>query len=275
MSLKPGLELREHPLFKNRQRLLAVPGKLTQSRQRNSGLRPALLNLTLAILILGTFLVGLWQGNLMTLFTLPGQNWQNWLVNLLGPQAGTGLAEKSPWIIARVGGIVSYLLLSVSVILGLCTSLRLTDPFLHRGSLVYLHRIVALSTLIFTALHVSGLLLDKYVKISFLNSLIPFSTDYRPFWTGLGTLTLYGLGAVIISFYLASTFGYKLWRITHYLSFGLFFSSLLHGVLAGSDSHSPWMQVLYGSTGFGVVFLTGLRFTSSFNSKHLNKEITN
>ena len=263
MSVKS--ELREHPLFKNRQRLLAIPGQDRESDQTKTRLRLVLLNLGLAGLLFGAFLVGLWQNNppiKTALITLPGRNWQIWLVDLLGSQPGAGLAEKSPWIIARVGGIVSYLLVSASVLLGLATSLRLTDRLLHRSSLVYLHRLIALGSLIFTGLHVSGLLLDKFIKISFFECLIPFSTAYRPLWTGLGTLTLYGLGAVIITFYLSSTFGYKLWRITHYLSFGLFFSSLLHGVLAGSDSRAPWMQAIYLSTGFGVIFLTGLRFTS-------------
>ncbi len=255
-------DLKEHPLFKDRQRILAILAQTRPSHQK--GIRLVLLNLVLAGLLFTTFLAGLWQSDSLAqtaLLTLPGRKWLNLAGNILGTPLGTALAGKSPWIMARVGGITCYILLSASVILGLCTSLHLTDRLLHRASLVYLHRIISLSSLVFIIVHVTGLLLDKFINISLVESLVPFTTGYRPFWTGLGTLTLYGLIAVASSFYLISRLGYKLWRGIHYLSFVLFFTSMLHGLLAGSDSRSPWMQVIYLGTGFSVIFLAGLRFT--------------
>jgi sulfoxide reductase heme-binding subunit YedZ len=219
-----------------------------------------------ATFIFVIFFLGYSQSNttfLGIVSALPGQYWQNFLQNSLGQPIAIGLAEKSPWLLARVGGIISYGLLSTSVILGLCTSLHLTDRFLHRAKVVHLHKILSLSTLAFVILHVIGLLLDSYIKISLVESLIPFSTKYQPFWTGIGTLSLYGIIAVVISFYLASRLGYKIWRVVHYLSFALFASSFLHGILIGSDSRSLWMQLIYLTTGFSVIFLTGIRFTSA------------
>jgi hypothetical protein len=192
-------ELKEHPLFKSRHRLLAIPAQKRQPYQKKT--RLVLLNLALAGLLFAAFLAGLWQSHALAktaLLTLPGRNWQNLLSNIVGNPLGTGLAEKSPWIMARVGGIISYLLLSASVVLGLCTSLRLTDRLLHRASLVHLHRLTALSTLIFTILHVTGLLMDKYIQISWLESLTPFTTGYRPLETGLGTLTFDTVGEPIL-----------------------------------------------------------------------------
>ncbi len=256
-------DLREHYLFKNRHRILATPRQPAASSQQKGHL--VWQNLGVASLIFAVFVLGYTQSSTLLrgiIPTLPGQYWQSYLEKSLGQPIGAGLAEKSPWLLARVGGIISYLLLSFSVILGLCTSLHLTDRFLHRAKVVHLHKILSLSTLVFVILHVAGLLLDSYIGISLLESLIPFSTKFQPLWTGIGTLGFYGIGAIVISFYLASRLGYKIWRAVHYLSFVLFFSSFLHGILIGSDSHSLWMQLIYLTTGSFVIFLSGVRFTS-------------
>lgn len=161
-----------------------------------------------------------------------------------------------------MGGILSYLLLSANVILGLLSSLRLTDSWLHRANVVYLHKILSLTTLVFTALHLVGLLLDPYLQMTLAQSLVPFANSYRPVWVGLGTLSLYAIIAVVSSFYLAEKFGYRFWRRIHYVSFELFATSGVHGFMAGSDTRSGWMQLIYLVTGFSVVFLIGLRFTN-------------
>jgi predicted ferric reductase len=136
----------------------------------------------------------------------------------------------------------------------------MTDRIFHRASIVYLHRIFSLSLLVFSALHIVGLLLDRYIKMDLAQMLIPFDTSYRPLWTGIGTLSLYGAVAVVVSFYLSGKLGYKLWRATHYLSFLVFAGGFMHGLMAGTDSKSSWMLTIYLITGFIVVFLTGTRF---------------
>src|SRR6476661_4752439 len=103
-------DLKEHPLFKDRQRILAIPAQTRPSHQK--GIRLVLLNLGLAGLLFTTFLVGFWHSNSLAetaLLTLPGRKWLNLVANILGTPLGTGLAEKSPWIMARVGGIISYI----------------------------------------------------------------------------------------------------------------------------------------------------------------------
>ena len=48
----------------------------------------------------------------------------------------------------------------------------------------------------------------------------------------------------------------------HYASFAAFWLALIHGLLLGSDSATPWASVLYLATGTPVVFLTLSRVLS-------------
>jgi cytochrome b561 len=50
-----------------------------------------------------------------------------------------------------------------------------------------------------------------------------------------------------------------LWRAIHLAAVPAFAMSLLHGVLAGSDSARAGMTILYWTTGFSVLFLVIVR----------------
>lgn len=265
MSLKPPLH--EHHLFNNRQRILAVPTK-TQAHPKNplaNQVRSMMLSFVLGLLIFFIFLAGFCLNNPVNtqlvgnIFGIAGERWQGFLEGWLGATVGPGLAEKSPWVLARAGGVLAYLLLFASVTLGLCVSLRLTDRFIRRAAIVYLHKLLSLVMLTFIVLHLAGLMLDHYLKFSLYQSLLPFNATYRPFWTGLGSLALYGAIALVSSFYLAEILGSKLWRAIHYGSLAVFVVALLHGIMAGTDSKASWMQVIYGGSGLVVAILLGLR----------------
>ncbi|MEI7556490.1 ferric reductase-like transmembrane domain-containing protein [Candidatus Chlorohelix sp.] len=253
----------ENPLFTNRKRVLAVPEARKSPASRN--FQMWLLNFALALIILFAFVFGISTGSQSDVLTgFIGQHWSELMQDKFNSQ-GAVLAEKTPWIMARVTGIVDYLLVFASVTLGLMVSMRLTDRFIHRANMIYLHKILSLLLLVFTVLHVVGLMLDKYIHISLLQSLTPFSTEYRAIGTGLGTISLYMMISLVFSFYLVKRTGYKAWRIIHYISFAAFVGCLVHGILAGSDTNTSWMQAIYLATGFIVATLTGMRFMSNPN----------
>lgn len=265
-SQKP--DLANHPLFGNRKRVLAVPTTATDKGKPGSKGKVIVTCLVLALMLAAAFVTGLWansstHGFGSTLVAWPGQVWQQLLQVRLGNQVGSGLAQQSPWVLARVGGVMAYVTSFASVTLGLMMSLRWKwiRNVLHPTATFYLHKILSLLTLFFLILHLAGLALDSYLNISLLQSLIPFSTaNYRPVWTGLGTIAMYGSVLVIVTAYLANKLGYKTWRTIHYLTFGIFIISLLHGIMTGSDTGSIWMQLIYILSGLVVAALTLIRF---------------
>ena len=248
--LKPNL--REHPLFKNRHRVLAAP-----SGTPLTGRKELVGAATLGLIFI-FFGAGYWithPGAIEDAMRSFGTFWSDWSQSVYGSNLGSGLAGKTPWILARAGGIMAYLSLSVAMVLGLMTSLGW-----RRGlGIMYLHRLVVLLGLVFLTTHLAGLAFDNYTPISIAQSLLPFASPYRPLWTALGTFTLYGMLLVGISAYLASKLGYKVWRTLHYLGFGLFWLALLHGLFAGTDSSFVWMRSVYFVSGLLILSLTGLR----------------
>ena len=75
-------------------------------------------------------------------------------------------APKALWYASRGTGIVCLLLLTLSVVLGIITTVRFETPHWPRFVLEGLHRNVSLLILLFVALHVATTVIDGFVPIS-------------------------------------------------------------------------------------------------------------
>ena len=78
---------------------------------------------------------------------------------------------------------------------------------------------------------------------------------------------MYGLVGVAGSFYVKRWIGQKLWRSIHFASFGVFVSSLVHGMWAGTDTGSPFMIGLYLGSALVVFALLAHRLTATAPSQ--------
>jgi DMSO/TMAO reductase YedYZ heme-binding membrane subunit len=64
------------------------------------------------------------------------------------------------------------------------------------------------------------------------------------------------MAIVVGSFYLRRRIGQRAWRMLHYVTFLAFIGATAHGVLAGTDSGTPWAWWIYvGSTILVVILL--------------------
>ncbi len=92
---------------------------------------------------------------------------------------------------------------------------------------------------------------------------MPGATSYRPFWVALGTIALELLLAVALANVLRKRIGHMRWRRVHYLTFGVWFASTVHGIGAGTDATAGWLRVLYlvsiGSVALATVWRVGAR----------------
>jgi predicted ferric reductase len=199
---------------------------------------------TLVVLVLILF------GALFSL-TPSGQatgKWLNWLFALDSVQLW--------WYVTRASGIVAYLLLWFSMVLGLAVTSKFFDRLLDRLFTYDFHQFISLLSIAFVVLHVVVLLLDRYLPYSIWQILVPFISPYRPFWVGVGVIGFYLTLLVTVTFYLRKRIGMRAFRIIHVLSLVGYLGATLHGVYAGTDSSLPAMQLLYKGTGLVVVFLT-------------------
>ena len=163
------------------------------------------------------------------------------------------------WYVARSAGIVAYLLLSSSVVVGVLMSARARFTW-PRFAVEEVHRFLAILTGVFLALHGIALLADKVVPISIMQLVIPFRTAYRPFGVGLGITSALLLLAVSLSNLLRKRLPFHVWRRIHYVTLAVWLTATGHGLLAGTDRQDFWFIALVGM----AVCTVGLAFLGRF-----------
>jgi len=150
------------------------------------------------------------------------------------------------WYAARGAGVVSLILLSAVFVLGIVTSVRWSSASLPRFVTAQLHRNLALLSLVFLGVHIVTAVVDPYTSLGWLTVIIPFSSDYRQLWLGLGVVSI-DLGlAVVVTSLLRDRVGYRVWRTVHWLAYGAWPLAVLHGFGTGTDAFAPWLLVIQG-----------------------------
>ena len=147
------------------------------------------------------------------------------------------------WYVARSAGIVAYLLMSTSVVIGVLMSARAKFTW-PRFAVEEVHRFLAILTGVFIVLHGVALLADRVVPISVMQLVIPFRTAYRPFGVGLGITSALLLLAVSISNLLRKRMPFRFWRRIHYVTLAVWLTATGHGLLAGTDRQDFWFIAL-------------------------------
>jgi methionine sulfoxide reductase heme-binding subunit len=158
------------------------------------------------------------------------------------PLAASG--GSAYWYLTRSTGAVALLLLTAAVVLGVVDVRRWSTPSWPRFVVDSLHRNVSLLAMAFLGLHIVTSVLDSFAPISLLDAFVPFTGSYRPFWLGLGAVSLDLLLAVTITSLLRQRMGYSTWRAIHWLTYASWPIALLHGFGTGSDVKATWLLAL-------------------------------
>ena len=167
------------------------------------------------------------------------------------------------WSLSRATGLVLLVLMSVTLAIGMLATARRTPPWWPRFASAALHVDLALLSLGLLVAHVAVTVLDGFVDISLTGALVPFTADYEPVWTGLGTLAALLLGTAAVTAGLRRWLPPTAWRRTHYVTHLAWPVAVVHGVGVGTDTASPGAAaVTLGCIGL-VTFATVLRFTAS------------
>jgi sulfoxide reductase heme-binding subunit YedZ len=173
------------------------------------------------------------------------------------------VSSQTLWYATRGAGVVSLLLLTAIVVLGVAGATRWRSPRWPRFVVAGLHRNLTLLALVFIALHVITTVADGYAPISFLNAVVPFTSPYRPVWLGLGAVALDLLLALTITSLLRARIGYGRWRALHWLAYASWPVALVHGLGTGTDARVAWLQIVTVSCVALVVAATLWRVATS------------
>ena len=148
------------------------------------------------------------------------------------------------WYTTRGAGAVSLVLLSVVVVLGVLSTLRVEGPSWPRFLTVGLHRNVTLIALVFLALHIVTAVVDPFTHLGWLAAVVPFSSYYRTVWLGLGTIAFELLVAISVTSLVRGLIGHAAWRSIHWLAYAAWPVAVIHGFGTGTDTRSAWMLVI-------------------------------
>ena len=171
-----------------------------------------------------------------------------------GDETGT-----ASWDLSRATGFAGYLLLWGSVVTGMSVNLRLRPGMRHQGVVLELHRVFSTLAMTYVAVHTAGILMDPRVQFSIADGFVPFTSDYRPFAVGVGTIAQWLLAITLISTALSRRMPRPVWWWLHLLSYPAFLLSLVHGMLAGTDTQATASIWVYISTAGVVGALTFAR----------------
>jgi Ferric reductase like transmembrane component len=154
------------------------------------------------------------------------------------------IAGPTPlWYLARGSGLVSLLLLTASVVLGIVTTARWGNAQWPRFTVNLIHRNVSLLACAFLLVHIATMVLDGFAPIGWMDTVIPFVSPYRALWLGLGVLAFDLLVAVIVTSLLRNRVGARVWRLVHWLTYPLWALAVLHGLGTGTDIRTPLLLI--------------------------------
>lgn len=148
------------------------------------------------------------------------------------------------WYTTRGAGAVSLVLLSAVVVLGVLSTLRYESASWPRFLTTGLHRNIALTAVVFLALHIVTAVVDPFTHLGWLAALVPFSSYYRTFWLGLGVIAVELLIAITITSLVRGVIGHAAWRAIHWLSYASWPIAVIHGFGTGTDTWSAWMLAI-------------------------------
>jgi sulfoxide reductase heme-binding subunit YedZ len=148
------------------------------------------------------------------------------------------------WYTARGTGVMSLLLLTIVVVLGIGARAGRPVFGLPRFAVSLVHRNASLLASVLIVIHVTTLLTDPYAHLKLLDLVVPFDAAYRPAWVGLGTTALDLVAAIGITSVLRRRLGARTWRAVHWFAYAMWPIAWLHGIGSGTDRGSGWYLAL-------------------------------
>ncbi len=172
-------------------------------------------------------------------------------------------SSTAPWYISRATGVVTLLLMTAVVLLGLLVSRQGKLPGLPRFAVTGLHRNLSLIAAVFALLHVLTAVADSYVHIPLISAFVPFSSPYERFWLSLGAVSMDLAIAVVVTSLARARLSRKTWKAVHWLVYLSWPVAWLHSYGSASDLRGGWLFVLAIADLLLVVAAAGWRLAAA------------
>jgi methionine sulfoxide reductase heme-binding subunit len=132
---------------------------------------------------------------------------------------------------SATAGVISMVLLTAVVLLGILVNRRVGQP---PAAGVSLHRITALVALAFLALHIVAAIEAPYARIGVAAVFVPFAEPGSPLWIGLGAIGTDLMLVLIGTSLLRRRVGRRTWRALHWLAYACWPAAMAHSLGIGA-----------------------------------------
>ena len=177
------------------------------------------------------------------------------------------MSDQILWFATRGAGVVSLLLFTAVMVLGILAVMRWQSPAWPRFLSVGLHRNLALLSVVFLAIHIVTAIVDQFTSLGLVAAAIPFASSYRPFGVGLGVIAVDIFLALVATSLLRDRIGQRTWRAVHWLAYASWPLALVHGVESGSDASTPWLIGLELACVAAVLAAAGWRLAAGRSNR--------
>lgn len=169
------------------------------------------------------------------------------------PATGAVAVEDVFTAAGHATGLVTIIVLTATVVLGILHSGRASSPSWPRFAVQAVHRNVSLLAIAFLVMHIVIAIGKPRSGLSWAVAVVPYSTAPHPIWLGMGTAALELLLAAIITSVLRLRIGFRAWRAVHVVAYASWPLALAHGLgLGTNDRKLGWVVAVYLGCGVAV-----------------------
>ena len=152
------------------------------------------------------------------------------------------------WYATRASALAGFVVLTLTIVLGLALSGKARSVRWPRASVADLHRFGSLWAGGLVTMHVATIALDSYQSFGIVDLLVPFEASYRPLYTGLGVAAAELLLLVALTNRFRKRLGARRWRRAHYLTLAVWALAAAHGIGAGTDTSEAVITAAYATS---------------------------
>ena len=154
------------------------------------------------------------------------------------------------WFLSRASGIVSWALLTATIVWGTLLTTRVLRQIDRPAWLLDLHRWLAGLAVVGVAVHMASLVADSFVQFDAADLLVPMASEWKPGPVAWGIIATYLLMVIQGTSLMMKKLPRALWRYIHMSSYAMFGLVSIHSFMAGTDVSTSLFQI------FGTVMTT-------------------
>jgi hypothetical protein len=166
---------------------------------------------------------------------------------------------KAYWYLTRASGLITFLLLTVTLVIGILGPLRWSSRRWPRFATQSVHGNAALLAMVLLVIHIATTVADGYAPVHLRDTVVPFASSYRPIWMGFGALAVDILIAVAVTSIFRHRIGPRVWKAVHWAAYACWPFALLHFLGTGTDAKVPIIFGLSWTCAAAVVIAVGCR----------------